>query len=212
MSSTRLREFDRQLKNIAGATLSTNGFVFRDGRVFRRTVQHEGTTSWQLIEFQVGQRNFAGRFTVNLGVFNPDHLPVFRTGGRAEPHCVDCLSDLRQRLGFFRPPNRSFKDRILHRTPVPCDYWWFQNADPKTMRDEMSDASETLVTFGLTWLSSRTSLTAFRWAARQLERRKAWKAALGSPNSQLYFDPEPFPEQSNRKTATLPDDGQSRRG
>jgi hypothetical protein len=64
------------------------------------------------------------------------------------------------------------------------------------MRREFAEVMSILRTDGLGWLGARTSLTAFRWALRQLDRRKEWKAALGSPGAPRLFTAEPFPQTS----------------
>src|SRR5687767_10823675 len=52
------------------------------------------------------------------------------------------------------------------------DHWWRQIEDPRVMRAELTKVTSILLTDGLRWLNARTSLVAFRWASRQLERRK----------------------------------------
>jgi hypothetical protein len=195
MPSAALQEFDRQLGVVPA--LSAHGFTLGEWRIFRRVVEHEQTRSTQIVEFQVGREGWSiGRFTVNLAVFNPDHLPPSWPIPDGEPQPPGCLSDLVQRLGFFRPPDRGLVDRLFGRRPEPRDHWWHQSDDPRVMRTELAEAMSILLTDGLGWLSARTSLAAFRWALRQLERRKEWKAALGPPDAPRRFTAEPFPEAS----------------
>ena len=195
MPSAALREFDRQFRAEAVPALAAHGFTLGDCRAFRRVVEHEQTRSTQIIEFQVGHEGWSiGRFTVNLAVFNPAHLPPSWPMPDGEPQSPDCLSDLVQRLGFFRRPARGVVDRILGRRPQPRDHWWRQSEDPRVMRAELAEVTRLLLTHGLAWLSTRTSLAAFRWALRQLERRMQWKAALGSPGAPGLFAAEAFPQ------------------
>jgi hypothetical protein len=197
MPSAAIQEFDRQFRAEAVPALSALGFTLGEWRTFRRVVEHERTQSTQIIEFQVGRTGWSiGRFTVNLAVFNPDYLPPSWPIPDGEPQSAGCLTDLVQRLGFLRPADRGLLDRLLGRHPEPRDHWWHQSEDPRVMRTEMADATGILVSDGLGWLSARTSLTAFRWALRQLERRKDWKAALRSPGAPRLFTAEPFPEAS----------------
>jgi hypothetical protein len=200
MPSAALREFDRQLRADVVPALAAHRFILGEDRTFRRTVEHEQTESTQIIEFQIGRQGWSvGRFTVNLAVFNPEHLPPDWPMPEAEPHSPVCLHDLVQRLGFFRPPDRGVVDRLLgrRRRPQPRDHWWRQSDDPAAMRAEFAQVMGILLTDGLRWLTTRTSLESFRWALRQLERRKQWKAA-GSrlPHEPGQFAPEPFPEPS----------------
>jgi hypothetical protein len=197
MPSAALQEFDRQFRAEVVPALFAVGFTLGEWRIFRRVVEHERTQSTQIIEFQVGRTGWSiGRFTVNLGVFNPDHLPPSWPIPDGEPQSPGCLTDLVRRLGFLRPPDRGLVDRILGRRPEPRDYWWHQSDDPRVMRAELAEATSILVSDGLGWLSARTSLAAFRWALRQLERRREWKAALGSTDAPRLFTAEPFPEAS----------------
>ncbi len=164
--------------------LAAHGFTLGEGRIFRRVVAHEQTRSTQIIEFQVGRQGWSiGRFTVNLAVFNPDHLPPSWPIPDGAPQSPDCLSDLVQRLGFFRQLNRGLVDRVLGRRREPRDHWWHQSDDPRVMGKELAEVMTILMTDGLGWLRTRTSLTSFRWALTQLERRKEWKAALRSPGA-----------------------------
>lgn len=197
MPSVALREFDQQFRADIVPALAAHGFTVGDGRIFRRVVEHEQTRSTQIIEFQVGHKGWSiGRFTVNLAVFNRDHLPPSWPIPDGEPQSPECLSDLVQRLGFFRHPDRSIVDRILGRRPRPRDHWWRQSEDPTVIRNEFADVMGLLLTDGVGWLGVRTSLTAFSWALRQLQRRKEWKAALGSPGAPQLFTTEPFPQAS----------------
>ncbi|HEY7118518.1 MAG TPA: hypothetical protein VH475_18150 [Tepidisphaeraceae bacterium] len=197
MPSAALREFDRQFGADVVPALAAEGFTLGEWQIFRRVVEHERTRSTQIIEFQIGQKGWSiGRFTVNLAVFNRDHFPPSWRVPDGEPQSPECLSDLVQRLGFFRPPDRGVVDRLLGRCPQPHDHWWRQSEDPRVMRKEFAEVMSILRTDGLGWLGARTSLTAFRWALRQLDRRKEWKAALGSPGAPRLFTAEPFPQTS----------------
>lgn len=197
MPTAALREFDRQFRADVVPALAAQGFTLGEWRIFRRMVEHEQTRSTQIIEFQIGHKGWSiGRFTVNLAVFNPDHVPPSWPTPDGEPQSPGCLSDLVQRLGFLRPPDRGFLDRLLGRHHEPRDHWWRQSDDPPVMRKELAEVMSILLTNGLGWLGARTSLAAFRWALRQLERRKEWKAALGSPGAPRLFTAEPFPQAS----------------
>lgn len=65
--STRAAAFDKALREIAVPARSAQGFNFNGSRTFRR-VSADCRICW-IIDFQVGQRSTAGKFTVNLGVF-----------------------------------------------------------------------------------------------------------------------------------------------
>ena len=194
MSRAPLREFERQFRSNVVAALSGHGFMLGEARTFRRALKHEQTQSSQIIEFQIGRKGSSiGRFTVNLAVFNRDYLPHSWSVPDGEPQSPDCLCDLVQRLGFFRQPHRSVVDRALSRYPKASDHWWRQSDDPQIMHAELAEVMNILLAEGFQWLNTRTSLVSFRWALRQLERRKEWKAALGTPDASRLFTVEPFP-------------------
>ncbi len=173
MPKPRLREFDRQLRSETAPKLANYDFVPGDHRTFRRVVPHEGTVSTQIIEFQVGTKSFSGMFTVNLGVFNPEYTPKPLPAQTDEPHSYDCLFDLlSKRLGFLRTPRTTLLDRLLGRRPIAEDYWWKQHADARSMKNELADVEQLLLTDGLEWLRDHTSLCALHSALEILEWRK----------------------------------------
>jgi hypothetical protein len=205
VSSPALREFDRQFRADVVPCLRGHGFALGADRTFRRVIEHEQTRSTQIIEFQIGRKTWAiGRFTANLAVFNPNYLPESWAPPDGEPRSPGCLIDLVKRLGFFRPPDRGFIDRLLGRHPERRDHWWRQSRDPRVMRTELAEVMGILLTDGLRWLGTRTSLVAFRWALRQRERAKEWQAAMGSPGAPRLFAPEPFPERGDAAAANGP--------
>ena len=193
MSNARLQQFDRQLKRVVVSALGAYGFALQGRRTFARSVKHDETESVQLIEFQVGTKSFIGRFTVNLAIYHESvcHGEPLAPGSLAGSW--DCPSDLVQRLGFFYQRPTGFWDRILGRkNPGPQDHWWNESADEDTMVATFQQIAELIVTKGLLWLNERTSRAAFRWALEELERRRQWKAALGSPGAAPYFVSRPF--------------------
>ncbi len=153
MSSAELREFDRQLRSEIRISLSRQGFSHGQGRTFRRLVEHEGTCSTQIIEFQVGAKSrYFGLFTVNLALFNPEYLPEPGQKPEHEPQSWDCYLDLVQRLGFFRTPTRGLIDRVMGRRPEPSDHWWCQSGNPSIMQTELAEVMNLLLSHGLNWL------------------------------------------------------------
>ena len=195
MAESRLRQFDRQLERIATPRLVGFGFAPSPKRMFRRSIEHEGTSTTQIVDFQVGiKRAFFGRFTVNLGVYNEDLMPSHHRLGREDPAVSHCMSDLTQRLGFFHVVEQSGLARLL-RLPsrAPHDYWWAQSQDESEMQQTMQLVTQCLVEHGLRWLDSRTTREAFSWACDELERRNAWKQQLTELKEPPTFEASPFP-------------------
>ena len=196
MAGSRLRQFDRQLKRLVSPSLVEHGFTSFPQRVFRRSIEHEGTSTTQIAEFQIGIKGrFIGRFTVNLGVYNEDLMPEERRLGLENPLVPNCMSDLTQRLGFSYIAEQSVIARLLRRPkPSPYDHWWAHSEDETEMAQTMQLVTSCLLENGLRWLDSRTSRKAFAWAKDELERRKAWKQQLAEPNAIPTFEASPFPE------------------
>ena len=196
MAASRLRQFDRQLKRLASPSLVEHGFTSFPQRVFRRSIEHEGTCTTQIIDFQIGIKgSFIGRFTVNLGVYNEDLMPEECRSGLENPIVPNCMSDLTQRLGFFHIVEQSQIARLLRRPkPSTYDHWWAQSEDEAEMAQTMRAVINCLLENGLYWLDSRTSKEAFVWAKNELKRRKAWKQQLTEPNATPTFEASPFPE------------------
>lgn len=190
-------EFMQALSRHVAPELYQRRFAFDGERTFRREVEHEQTRSTQIIEFQLGGESLKGRFTVTLAVFNADYTPTDFGRSDGQPHSFDCLGDLVHRLGFLRTPERSRWDRVLGRHPEPNDCWWKLSEIEHVMKAQLGDVMNVLMTRGLNWLDSRTTVAGFNWAVRQLERRKAWKAALGKPGATAFFTPEPFPGEND---------------
>lgn len=196
MAGSRLRQFDQQLIRIAAPCIAEHGFSSFPQRVFRRNVEHEGTSTTQLIDFQIGIKGrFVGRFTVNLGVYNADLMPGELRLGHETPLVANCMSDLTQRLGFFVIAKQSLIAKLLRRpNPAPYDHWWAQSEDETDMAQTMQSVTNCLLEKGLPWLESRTTREAFAWARHELERRKAWKQQLTLPNAIPSFEASPFLE------------------
>lgn len=199
MAAPRLRQFDRQLKRIALPRLVDQGFTSFPERVFSRSIEHEGTSTTQLVDFQIGIKgSFIGRFTVNLGVFNNEIVPVKHRLEHEYPVVSDCWYDLRQRLGFFHVPEQSGIAKLLRRPkPSAHDYWWSQSEEEEQMTQAMLAVTSCLLENGIQWLDSRTSKEAFAWAKNELKRRKEWKQQLTQPNAIPTFEASPFQMNSN---------------
>ena len=179
----RIRQFDRQLKRlIAEELLIPKGFISKPHRYFLRTVQHQGTSTVQVVEFQIGDERLAGLFTVNLGVYNKDlsrpFAPIAKEEQIYSPTAYYCYDDLTKRLGYFVIPKQSLIKRILKRPPeAPSDYWWEQSADETKMVRTMQQVKELIAGPGMSWLEKYTCREAFEWAASRLEYRKRRKAS-----------------------------------
>lgn len=143
------RSFSEHLRNLVVPAFAEAGFAFDGSRTFRRLPA--GTPYAQIINFQLGERFMAGKFTVNLAVYNPDDAAA-----RVEPKLAleyHCSARLRQRLGFLVPGRLGAFARlpVLGLFARPRDQWW-RAGDPKTVEE----AKEAVFSYGLAWLDSNT--------------------------------------------------------
>jgi hypothetical protein len=149
--STRATAFDHALRDIAVPALSSRGFRFDGGRSFRRRSGDRQRCA--IINFQLGQRSMAGRFTVNLGVFAEGDSPGVDVA-RAREH--DCRFDRRTRLGQLVPHRFSRLARLPYVGNLfgPRDRWWSFSDDGVRTQAAMSAVVDLIVVHGLHWLDT----------------------------------------------------------
>lgn len=97
--SSDVTAFDEAMGEVIAPVLAGMGFRRGRGRAFRRLAA-DGSAA-QLVEFQLGQRALAGRFTVNLGVFLAADAPGVAAADAREYHCAP---HRRSRLGMLAAP------------------------------------------------------------------------------------------------------------
>lgn len=147
--SARASTFDKALREIAVPALQEHGFGFDGSRTFRRLT---GSTC-QIINFQLGQRSLAGKFTVNLGVFSDGDRPEISA---ARANDFDCLAERRTRIGALMP------GRFPRLAKLPyvgflfgvADKWWPFSADASRTRIAVSGALDRILAHGLGWLNA----------------------------------------------------------
>lgn len=150
--SARTSAFDQALRAVAVPALAPHGFRFDGGRTFRR-VSADGRICL-IVNFQLGQRSMAGKFTVNLGVFADGDGPGIEPNRANE---YDCRADRRTRIGALIP------QRFPRLVGLPFvgflfgafDRWWPFSEDETRTRAALSTAVEAVVSHGLDWLAAR---------------------------------------------------------
>ncbi|TXH65425.1 MAG: DUF4304 domain-containing protein [Lysobacteraceae bacterium] len=149
--STRVSVFDQALREIAVPALAARGFRFDGSRTFRRLAEHSRVS--QIINFQLGQRSMAGKFTVNLGIYvDGDSSGI--NPSRAQEH--DCLFERRRRIGALIPL------RFPGLAALPFvgflfgtrDRWWSFSENPSRTASSLSAAVEQITAHGLDWLNT----------------------------------------------------------
>ena len=167
------------IKQIVAPTLQEEGFRFDGERTFRK-LGASGQTC-QIINFQVGQRFMAGKFTINLGVYSsdtslePDHPAL------SEANEWNCLPGFRRRLGvLIRSRWTILWTRYLgdsgsvwwkHILYGPGDRWWPFSEDHVSTAASISSALACLQKFGLPWLMAADNINWMQTQYRQMLAR-----------------------------------------
>lgn len=151
---SRAKIFDRVLRDIAVPELIDSGFHFDGSRTFRKINRNAAVA--QIINFQLGQRSIAGKFTVNFGVF---HEGDFSGVGFANACEYDCLWAKRTRIGQIIPSKLSPLQAIpfigwLFGTP---DRWWKFSEDEQLTRKNIGQVLSYIKCYGIAWLDSKAA-------------------------------------------------------
>lgn len=175
----RLKVLDKAIEKIAAPVLEPDGFRYGAKRTFRKV----GATTCRIINFQVGTRWMAGKFTVNLGVYCPE---FFLYDGKPPPlqeACEwNCLPGFRERLGklakspwtrlwtgFLGPSEDAWWKEILYGSH---DRWWRFSADEEQTNTSVRKALALIKTVGFPWLDDRDRLEAMKGHYLEIARRK----------------------------------------
>jgi hypothetical protein len=146
--STRSDAFDEALRLIAARVLAGHGFKFDGNRTFRRLSADQRVS--ELVNFQLGQRSLAGKFTVNLGVYVDGDISGVNVAQAKEHHCPH---GRRMRIGHLIPA----KLPVLAKLPYigflfgPRDKWWPCSGDPAQLGAALSAVVDKIVLYGLPW-------------------------------------------------------------
>lgn len=148
----RTRTFGGSLREVAAPVLRAEGFAFDRSRTFRRIDAQHGFVD--IINFQLGQRSLAGKFTVNLGVFGRGDADGISLEKALPYHCPYGANT---RLGLLIPAGIP----VLRRLPAvgfllgPRDRWWRCTDDEAFTRRQVRKVTDVIVTRGLPWLEGR---------------------------------------------------------
>ncbi len=156
--SSDVTAFDEAMGEVIAPVLAGMGFRRGRGRAFRRLAA-DGSAA-QLVEFQLGQRALAGRFTVNLGVFLAADAPGVAAVDAREYHCAP---HRRSRLGMLAAPRhpRLAAMPLVGAVFGPKDRWWPVGGGPDRAARSLSAVRDLLVAHGLPWLQRMSPEHAF---------------------------------------------------
>jgi hypothetical protein len=177
--SRRVHQFGAAVKRLIVPALAEREFVSnKRRRVFRRTIEDDGSHLVQIIELQIGSKSRTGYFTVNLGVFCREFNHGVEERSILAPEVFpDCFAEMTKRLGFLFDPPQSFLGRLLRvKRREPVDYWWTLEENPVAMERNMIRVRDCLISRGIPWLTEMATLHRVRWAMQQLEERKREQA------------------------------------
>jgi hypothetical protein len=163
MASEAVQALERGIHQIIEPELVRRGFKHeRSTRAFRR----QSGECTQIVEFQIGARSMAGKFTVNLAVFHPDYCDAaVRELGTDRPREFHCLMKFRIRLSLLRDTlfarvfrvqcrdTGSFPKRWL---TTPTDKWWPFSPDEAQVATALRSVGELLLVRGLDWLDEKS--------------------------------------------------------
>lgn len=149
--SARTSAFDTALRELVVPALAPHGFRFDGSRTFRHLSNDKRTC--RIINFQLGQRSMAGKFTVNLGVFNEGDSPGV-SASRANEY--DCRPERRTRIGAIIPrrhPRLAKLPFVGFLWDMP-DKWWPFSEDASRTGAAVSVAVDKIAAHGLGWLNA----------------------------------------------------------
>jgi len=152
--TARSDTFDECLLEVVSPKLGEIKFKFDKSRTYRRLINNQ--TVVEIINFQLGQRSWEGKFTINLGVFSDDQ--AYEKGvdlKKAYPYSCQ----YQNRIGCVLPP----KSELLKDVPYigmifgSHDKWWRFSADKEFTLRQVNDVCEKIMNYGVPWLEAHSS-------------------------------------------------------
>lgn len=180
--ASRTEVLDRTTRDYAAEQLRPYQFNFDGKRTFRRINKEKQTV--HIIEFQVGVRFMAGKFTVNLGVYSPTYFTGSDTRKAPEPESAlpsDCLPGFNGRLGclretlwyrtfskIFGQPNTLWKELLY----APRDHWWPFSEQQELTQKSVRQVVQLILDRGLPWLEKHDDLEAMKRVFDEIKARQ----------------------------------------
>ncbi len=149
--NSRTKIFNGILRSDVKPFLTNKGFEFDNSRTFRRASGKNNQI--EIINFQLGVRSMEGKFTVNLGVYEPTDDQKFDLQ-KVMPH--DCADFAQARLGEIIPAKlNNFNNMpILGFFFGQSDRWWRFTEDEFKTKKNMQAVVDILNKYGLNWLTN----------------------------------------------------------
>ena len=158
VASSSLRELDRQLAAIVRPALEPSGFMAGDLRSFRRIRAGEHGTLAHIVQFQIGIRALAGKFTVNLVVYHSAFCPEPGNVPAESATSADTHLRLTARIGLLAPEPPGILNALFRRGPrEPGDRWWSQSDRPAVMSKTLRQVVTLIETHAPRWFEENGS-------------------------------------------------------
>ncbi len=166
-------------KQLAGRLID-QGYQYDGKKTFRRIDPSRGTI--RIVEFQVGARSLAGRFTVNLGVYAPQFALGPEPAASVEVATPTyCLPGFSERLGcviegawmrffskLFGPPDGWWK-HILY---GPRDRWWRYSENAETTTRQVAITAQLILGPGMQWLDRKDDPVTMERTHQEVQARQ----------------------------------------
>jgi hypothetical protein len=175
MASDAAKALERGIRQLIKPEMVSRGFSYEAST---RTFRRRSSECIQIVDFQIGVRTMAGKFTVNLAVFHPEYCePVSREFVPDEPREVHCLMEFRRRLSVLRdtPLTTFFRNRVRSTDSflrwwlvTPTDKWWPFTSDAVQVTTALGSMRELLFVRGLDWLDRNSDVTLLKAAYEKL--------------------------------------------
>jgi len=174
--SNRTKVLQNCLKELLAPQLAEHFFSF-DGKYTFRSINRAQQTV-RIIEFQPGIKSMSGKFTINLGIYSPQHFAGPSASTVEEATTGYCQFATRlgcaRRIGafwlrVFGEPDRWWK-QILYK---PRDIWWDYSEEKYKTSKSVNECAALILDIGLEWLEKKDDLEALQTLQNyNLEKKK----------------------------------------
>ena len=175
MASDAVKALERGIRQLIKPEMVSRGFSYESST---RTFRRPSGECIQIVDFQIGVRTLAGKFTVNLAVFHPEYSdPISRELLPDGPRESHCLMEFRRRLSVLRdtPLTKFFRNRVRSTDSflkwwlvTPTDKWWSFTSDDVQVATALGLVRELLLARGLDWLDRNSDVTLLKAAYEKL--------------------------------------------
>jgi hypothetical protein len=175
MASDAIKTLEKGIRDLIKPEMASRDFSYEPST---RTVRRPSGECMQIVEFHIGVRTMAGKFTVNLAVFHPKYCDsVSQEFPPGKPRELDCLMEFRRRLSVLRdtPLTKFFRHRVRNTDNylkwwlvTPTDKWWSFTPGQVQVGDALGSVRGLLLARGLDWLDQNSDVVLLKAAHEKL--------------------------------------------